>query len=344
MRGIAGRWEPLILFLSILTIYRKIQSIAPGTSESYKKEKIYTMLDFRRLFYFCTIVEQGQISRAAKCLHVSQPTLSQSLRELEDELGLTLIHRAGGAWQVTERGRAFYQEAQRILTQLNDLAQNIGSPHAGDAGIFGEARVGCSSFCLSFFLKALPRMEREYPGIRVRVMVADNITLETQIQHHGLDFALLQLPLMYSNCMSISLGEQHYAAVYSPLLQAPSDFVVSLEELARHPLLLSRRWSNGDTFRPFIIALQKKRLKARILLDTPTSHILLDMLPGLPAVAILPNTEIPSDRAAAFAVRRVDLPQLVFHPSIVHRQDSNLSGQADKLIELILTEAGLPRS
>lgn len=301
------------------------------------------MLDFRRLLYFCTIVEQDQISRAAKCLHVSQPTLSQSLRELEDELGLTLIHRAGGAWQVTERGRAFYQEAQRILTQLNDLAQNIGSPHVGDAGIFGEARVGCSSFCLSFFLNVLPRMEREYPGIRVRVMIADNITLETQVQHHGLDFALLQLPLIYGNCAFIPLGEQHYVAAYSPLLPAPPDFVVSLEELARHPLLLSRRWSNGDTFRPFIIAMQEKGLKARIILDTPASHILLDMLSGLPAVAILPNTEIPPAREAAFAVRRVDLPQLVFHPSIVHRKDRYLSAQADKLIDLILAEAGLPR-
>lgn len=301
------------------------------------------MLDFRRLVYFCTIVEQGQISRAAKCLHVSQPTLSQSLRELEDELGLTLIHRAGGAWQVTERGQTLYREAQRILSQVDDLARNIGMPHAGEADICGEARVGCSSFCLSFFLNILPRMEREHPGIRVRVMVADNITLETQVQHHGLDFALLQLPLMYGNCASIPLGEQHYAAVYSPLLEAPPGPVASLEQLVRHPLLLSRRWSNGGTFRPFIIALQEKGLKARIMLDTPASHILLDMLPGLPAVAILPNTEIPPARAAEFAVRRVDLPQLVFHPSIVHREDSYLSPQADKLIDLILETAGLPR-
>ena len=109
------------------------------------------MLDFRRLLYFCTIVEQGQISRAAKSLHISQPTLSQSLRELEDELGLTLIHRTGGSWQVTERGQSFYQEAQRILTQVDDLARNISNPFAGDSDIFGEVRVGCSGFCLSFF-------------------------------------------------------------------------------------------------------------------------------------------------------------------------------------------------
>ena len=83
------------------------------------------MLDFRRLLYFCTIVEQGQISRAAKYLHITQPSLSLSLKELEDELGITLIYREKGKWQITEQGQSFYIEAQRILTQLDDLQQNI---------------------------------------------------------------------------------------------------------------------------------------------------------------------------------------------------------------------------
>lgn len=301
------------------------------------------MLDFRRLLHFCAIVEQGQISRAAKSLHISQPTLSQSLKELEDELGLTLIHRTGGSWQVTERGQSFYQEAQRILTQLDDLAQNISNPFARDSDIFGEVRVGCSGFCLSFFLNILPRMEREYPGVRVRVMVADNISLETKVQRHGLDLAILQLPLVYGNCMTIPLREQHFVAVWSPLLEPPAAGTISLEELARHPLLLSRRWSNSGTFRPFIIAMQEKGLKPRIILDTPASYILLDTLPTLPAVAILPHTEIPPARAAEFAVRRIDLPKLIFRPSIIWRKDGYLSPQTDKLIDLLCEEEGVTR-
>ena len=293
------------------------------------------MLDFRRLLYFCTIVEQGQISRAAKSLHISQPTLSQSLRELEDELGLTLIHRTGGSWQVTERGQSFYQEAQRILTQVDDLARNISNPFAGDSDILGEVRVGCRGFCLSFFLNILPRMEREYPGVRVRVMVADNISLETKVQRHSLDLAILQLPLVYGNCVTIPLQEQHFVAAWSPLLESPPEGMVSLEELARHPLLLSRRWSNSGTFRPFIIAMQEKGLKPRIILDTPASYILLDTLPSLPAVAILPHTEIPPARSADFPVRRIDLPKLIFRPSIIWRKDDYLSPQTDKLIDLL---------
>ena len=50
-------------------------------------------MDIKRLEYFCAIIEKGQIGKAAQSLHISQPPLSMRLRELEEELGVTLIHR-----------------------------------------------------------------------------------------------------------------------------------------------------------------------------------------------------------------------------------------------------------
>ena len=300
------------------------------------------MLDFRRLLYFCTIVEQGQISRAARILHISQPSLSQSLKELEEELGLTLIHREGGKWQVTERGQAFYVEAQRILTQVDDLAQNIRNPFARNADIFGEVRVGCSGFCLSFIRAMLPRMEQEYPGIRMRLLVTDNMALENKVQSHGLDLAILHLPLMYSNYVSVPLAEQYFVAVWSPLLQAPEEDPVSLRTLASFPLMLSRRWSNSGTFRPFIIAMQEENLRPRIILDTPASYWMLDTLEELPAVAILHHTELPG-RAHALAVRRINLPKLIFRPAIIWGKDSYITPQCSKIIDLLCDTTGVPR-
>ena len=300
------------------------------------------MQDFRRLLYFCTIVDQGQISRPARILHISQPTLSQSLKDLEDELGLTLIHREGGKWQVPERGQAFYLEAQRILTQVDDLAQNIRNPFARNVDIFGEVRVGCSGFCLSFIRAILPRMEQEYPGIRMRLLVTDNMSLENKVQSHGLDLAVLHLPLMYGNYVSVPLAEQYFVAVWSPLLEAPEEDPVSLGTLASFPLMLSRRWSNSGTFRPFIIAMQEANLRPRIILDTPAPYWMLDTLEELPAVAILHHTELPG-RARNLAVRRVDLPKLIFRPAIIWGKDSYLTPQCSKIIDLLCDSANVPR-
>ena len=90
-------------------------------------------MDLKRLEYFCAIIEKGQISKAAQSLHISQPPLSMRLKELEDELGVTLIHRQGKAWQVTPEGRMLYRKAQFILSYMegvkNDIASIAGELH-----------------------------------------------------------------------------------------------------------------------------------------------------------------------------------------------------------------------
>lgn len=301
------------------------------------------MLDFRRLLYFCTIVEQGQISRAAKKLNISQPTLSLSLKELEEELGVELIHREGGKLYVTKRGQSFYNEAQRILSQLDDLSQNIRNPFAKDADIFGEVRIGCSGFCTSFLRAVIPAMERQYPGIHIRVLITENIPLEDKVQSGSIDFAILHLPLLYSNYVIIPLKEQFFISVWSPLLPPPPEGVIPLKILAQYPLMLTRRWANSGTFRPFIIAMQEESLTPRIILDSPFPAFILDTLPDVPAVAILQNTEF-SPSYMHLSARRIDLPKLVFSPAIIWRKDSYLTPQSNKIIELICECAGIPRT
>lgn len=291
------------------------------------------MLDFRRLLYFCTIVEQGQISRAANFLHITQPSLSLSLKELEDELGITLIYREKGKWQVTEQGQSFYIEAQRILTQLDDLQQNVQNPLIGSSGIFGEVRLGCSGFCLSFLKAILPAIEKDFPGIHIRLLVTDNILLENKIQSHSLDLAILHLPLMNSNYTSVPLTEQHLVSVWSPLLTTPKENPVSLETLAKFPLLLSRRWTNRGSLRPFMIAMQEKNLKPHVILDTTTPYWIMDTLQELPAVAILHHTECSKNMP--YARLPIDLPKLTFQPVIIWKKDNYISPACNKVIELL---------
>ena len=70
-------------------------------------------MDLKDMQYFCTIVEEGQISKAAKKLNISQPPLSLRLKEMENELGCALILRAPGKWKVTPRGRFSTTTASR---------------------------------------------------------------------------------------------------------------------------------------------------------------------------------------------------------------------------------------
>lgn len=292
------------------------------------------MLDFRLLRHFCAIVTEGQISRAAHTLHISQPTLSLSLKELEEQVGFPLIKRNGGKWQVTEHGQLFFQEASRILAQVEELGEKLRNPYAGRCAVFGEVRLGCSGFCTSFVRAILPAMLRDYPGIRIRLLLADNLALENSIQKQGLDLALIQLPVIFSNCESVPLRQQHFMACWSPLLPTPPATPVSLEDLASHPLLLSRRWSNIGAYRPLIIALQELGLEPHVILDTPFAALIPDFLRTVPAVGIVPENELAIIDAETFPVRPLAIPTLKFRSAIIWHKNSELSPAATKVVDL----------
>ena len=77
-------------------------------------------MELRQLRYFVAIVDHGSLSRAALVLHVAQPALTQQLRQLEEELGVQLLHRSAQGVLSTDAGKVFYEHAQAILKQVAD--------------------------------------------------------------------------------------------------------------------------------------------------------------------------------------------------------------------------------
>src|SRR5260370_31315190 len=75
-------------------------------------------MELHQLRYFCAIAETGNFSRAAQQSHVSQPSLSQQIRKLEDELGARLFDRLGRTVRLTELGRVFLPRARAVLRDL----------------------------------------------------------------------------------------------------------------------------------------------------------------------------------------------------------------------------------
>jgi len=76
------------------------------------------MIQLRHLRYFVGIVDAGSLSRAATTLYVAQPALSQQMAELEQELGLPLLHRSARGVRPTPAGEVLYREAQAILRHM----------------------------------------------------------------------------------------------------------------------------------------------------------------------------------------------------------------------------------
>jgi DNA-binding transcriptional LysR family regulator len=292
-------------------------------------------LDTKRLGYFCTIVEQGQISRAAKILHISQPPLSLRLKELEDELGVELIVRKGHIWQVTEAGKVLYERARKALDQLTEIPNEVRNA-AG--GFTGRVFVGVSMSFMAYFTDVVPRISARFPLLQFRVHVADSTALEEFVESRKLDFGIVLLPTKKDIFDVEPLSMDHFCVVYPDGLITPAaDGTFGVEGLKDVPLMFLRLWHGGRTYDQLRREFQRHGIEPRILLDTTNASVIEGALEaGVRAAGILPLNQVPRYFRERYQVRKLEGILDGIQPAIVRLPDRYQTPAALEVMQEII--------
>ena len=196
-------------------------------------------MDMRQLRYFVQIVESGSLAKASQMLFVSQPSLSQQLAKLEDEIGRKLLNRSSrGVWP-TSHGDALYKHAIFLLRQFN---QTKAIARQEDSQITGQVCLGLAPTTLGALgLRLLERVRSRYPGILLNIIEGMSGHLEQLARAGQFDIAVLfrQLPAIELVAEPL-LDEQLY--VIAPAGDCsripPEVSALSLREVADLPLIL----------------------------------------------------------------------------------------------------------
>ncbi len=147
------------------------------------------MIQLRHLRYFVGIVDAGSLSRAATTLYVAQPALSQQMAELEQQLGVALLHRSARGVRPTPAGELLYREAQAILRhmeKLPDIVRDSGGEVAGAVSLGMSSTV--ASFLAGPFIEAC---RATLPRVNLSLVTEDSMTLKSRLAAHGLDLAVV---------------------------------------------------------------------------------------------------------------------------------------------------------
>lgn len=165
-------------------------------------------MEIRVLNYFLTVAREENITKAAALLHITQPTLSRQMMQLEEELGVKLFTRSNHNIILTEDGMLLKRRAQELV----DLADRTKQDFARRQDeISGEVVIGCGEFLsISVFADLVAGFHRHYPRVRYRISSGNADNIRDYIERGLLDFGIVMEPadLRRYDCLSLPVRER----------------------------------------------------------------------------------------------------------------------------------------
>lgn len=199
-------------------------------------------MDIRELKYFYTIASEGNITNAARKLHMAQPPLSRQIKQLEEKLGAQLFERGSRRIQLTEAGRILYQRAEQILQLVDNTVQEIIDLSSYVSGTLAIGTVTTSGLIL--LPKWIKNFHSQYPGITYQLWEGDSYQIFELLDKGIVEIGFVRGQFDQEIYSSISLPDE-------PLVIAMNQNgyncgvcldQVRWDELIDIPLILQRRY------------------------------------------------------------------------------------------------------
>ncbi len=196
-------------------------------------------LNLKQLEYFVAIAEEGQITAAARRLHISQPPLSYELAQLEQELGTQLVRRGPRGVTPTEAGRLLYERARRILAMTTATAREVSSVGKGLTGTL------CLAVCDAAASLApggrLAELARRSPDVALELREGSVPEVLDLVASGIAEVGVVRTPFPTQGLRARYAPAEPLVAVMPPELERGEELSVSLEQLRDVPLACSRR-------------------------------------------------------------------------------------------------------
>lgn len=208
------------------------------------------MIETRLLQYFLAVAEEQSITRAAEYLHITQPTLSKQMMELEDVLGKQLLVRGKKKVTLTEEGAYLRSRAQEILS-LMEITE--ASFRQNEEIITGDVFIGCGEHRSTFpLMQMIKQLQEEHPGIKFHFFSSNADAIIERLDKGLLDVGILLEPEISPRYDYHKLPFQEPWGVLmrkdSPLAEKES---VDFKELSALPLILPSQTSNSNRITTF---------------------------------------------------------------------------------------------
>ena len=192
--------------------------------------------DYNLYKIFLYLFEEKSISKTANKLYVSQPAISYSLKELENQLGYTLFYRNSKGIEPTMEAKELYSYISTAFNILNDAEEHIKNLNSLNIGCI---RIGTPSHIGIFYLSEyIADFRKIYPGIKFEIVCRSTSDMVEMLETRRLDIIVDTLPInSKKNVQKITLSKLHNCFAYNKNIMKNVD-VHKVEDLKNYPLVL----------------------------------------------------------------------------------------------------------
>lgn len=256
-------------------------------------------MTIRHLTVFIKVCELGSVSKTAEALHIAQPSVSQTIKEIESYYGVTLFNRVGKHIVITHEGEILLQEAKDVIREFDEFEML-----ARKKDLNRDIKIGATMTFGAFIVPKLNKLIKStIPNSNPLFIVDKPAGLEEKIHNGDLDFALEEGVINSKHLKAVQIGEDELVAVCSPTFDAPDK--LKLEELLSYDLLVREPLNPSRRIFDYQLILKGTKLREPRLQSVSNNCILSMAMEGQ-GIGILPSA-IARRFLASGQLRRIEL-------------------------------------
>lgn len=195
-------------------------------------------MDFRQLRYFTTIIEKKSYTKAARTLHISQPSLSNMIKKLEKEVGFQLLERSTRELNLTESGAILYQRAVELLNQLDHVKRELEDVKKTGAG---NISIGLIESTKNWLPKVIKTFKKPYPNVHIQLNeILGKEKIYQSLKNYDIHFAITNQFIESPNIIIYPIYKESLVLVTSNNHPLNNKEKIELSDLVKQPFIISK--------------------------------------------------------------------------------------------------------
>lgn len=286
-------------------------------------------MTIRHLRTFVIVYQNESITKASDILHVSQPAVTSSVKELENYYHLRLFDRIGKRISATEQGRWLYDYALHIVSMFDEMEEEVKTWNNK-----GTLRIGSSITIGNFILPQLiADFQKQYEEIEIRVSVCNTKTIEQYILNNEIDLALVEGKSEYKQIHMEQMMEDPLCCICASDSELAKRQTLSMEELEEYPMILRER---GSAVREMIEeSLGYYQINHKVLWESVSTQAIIRAVGKNLGISILPYLLV-RDELKRGTINQLNIEGFYLSRqfSIAYHEKKYLTAAAQKFIKL----------